>query len=232
MEQIDDRNTDARFFYWNISILSNSHLNHDDVIKWKHFPRYWPFVRGIHRSQWRGALMFSLNKRLSKQSWGWWFETLSRPLWRHRNDSLWWSIDACSCTDPVPNRPGCVNQSRNNSVTFINILSNRIERFSQNCRLLCQNTSNCEKIQTIIQLFSFKIEWAIKPYYVTLFKLCRRQTHNRMSSTWNRYIWIHLWVPAGDTTRVRINGRYCQTYYVPEAFGTENKRWSYTAKYC
>ena len=22
---------------------------YDDVIKWKHFPRYWPFVRGIHR---------------------------------------------------------------------------------------------------------------------------------------------------------------------------------------
>ena len=52
----------------------------DEVIKWKHFPRYWPPVRGIHRSpvnsphkgQWRGALKFSLicalNKRLSKQS--------------------------------------------------------------------------------------------------------------------------------------------------------------------
>ena len=26
-----------------------------------------------------------LNKRLSKQCWGWWFETLSRPLWRHHN---------------------------------------------------------------------------------------------------------------------------------------------------
>ena len=25
---------------------------HDDVIKWKHFPLYWPFVRGIHRSRW------------------------------------------------------------------------------------------------------------------------------------------------------------------------------------
>ena len=25
------------------------------------------------------------NKRLSKQSWGWWFETLSCSLWRHRN---------------------------------------------------------------------------------------------------------------------------------------------------
>ena len=41
---------------------------HDDVIKWKHFPHYWPFVRWIHRSpvnsphegQWRGALMFSM----------------------------------------------------------------------------------------------------------------------------------------------------------------------------
>ena len=29
-----------------------------------------------------------LNKRLSKQSWGWWFETLSRPLWRHRDDTF------------------------------------------------------------------------------------------------------------------------------------------------
>ena len=26
-----------------------------------------------------------VNKRLSEQSWGWWFETLSRPLWRHSN---------------------------------------------------------------------------------------------------------------------------------------------------
>ena len=26
------------------------------------------------------------NKRLSKQSWGWWFETLSHPLWRHCNE--------------------------------------------------------------------------------------------------------------------------------------------------
>ena len=26
-----------------------------------------------------------LNKRLSKQSWGWWFETLSHPLWPHCN---------------------------------------------------------------------------------------------------------------------------------------------------
>ena len=56
-------------------------------------------VRGIHRSpvnsphegMWREALMFSLicalNKRLSKQSWGRWFETPSRSWWRHCNET-------------------------------------------------------------------------------------------------------------------------------------------------
>ena len=50
------------------SVLGQSYRDHDDVVKWKHFPRYWPFVRGIHRSpvnsphkgQWCVALMFSL----------------------------------------------------------------------------------------------------------------------------------------------------------------------------
>ena len=71
--------------------------DHEDVIQWKHFPRHWPLWgeftgnRWIPRTkgQWRGTLMlFYLrqNKRLSKQSWGWWFEKLSRPLWRHCND--------------------------------------------------------------------------------------------------------------------------------------------------
>ena len=70
--------------------------SHHDVVRWKHFPRYWPFVRGLHRSpansphkgQWRGALIFfylCLNKGLNKQLGGWWFETPSRPLWRHYN---------------------------------------------------------------------------------------------------------------------------------------------------
>ena len=77
---------------------------HSDVIKWKHFPRYWLFVRGIHRSpvnspdkgQWRGALMFSMIcvwiNNIGKQSWGWWFETPSHPLWRHCNvDRIQWT---------------------------------------------------------------------------------------------------------------------------------------------
>ena len=46
-----------------------------------------------------------LNKWLSKQSWGWWFEMLPRPLWRHSNDELLMtSIDPfhISHNAPVP----------------------------------------------------------------------------------------------------------------------------------
>ena len=54
-----------------------------------------------------------LNKRLSKQSWGWWFETPSRPLWRHCNGTMG-VHDSCSnlgakhLSKPVvPNMPRC-----------------------------------------------------------------------------------------------------------------------------
>ena len=78
--------------------LTHKQLKHDDVIKWRHFPQYWPFARGIHRSpmnslhkgQWHGALMFffylRLYIRLSEQSWDWWFETPLHPLWCHCNE--------------------------------------------------------------------------------------------------------------------------------------------------
>ena len=82
-----------------VDCLGEWHWKHDDVIKWKHFPRYWPFVRGIHRSpvnsphkgQWRGALMFSLicvwiNSWVNNGEAGDLrrFETISCSLWRYR----------------------------------------------------------------------------------------------------------------------------------------------------
>ena len=47
------------------------------------FPTQRPVTRGFD-------VFFDLrlNKRLSKQSWGWWFETLWSPSWRHRNANL------------------------------------------------------------------------------------------------------------------------------------------------
>ena len=77
--------------------------NHHDVIKWKHFPRYWPFVRGIHwspvnsphKGQWRWALMFymHLNKPLGKQSCG---GDLRRHRARYNDMVMWCELGVCS----------------------------------------------------------------------------------------------------------------------------------------
>ena len=42
-----DFHQDYMLYMW---IYIVGYLSHCDVIKWKHFPRYWPFVRGIHLS--------------------------------------------------------------------------------------------------------------------------------------------------------------------------------------
>ena len=73
------------------------------------FPVQRPVTRGFN-------VFFDLrlNERLSKQSWGWWFETLSRPLWRHRNvlpTTQCLHSDGCQCviattrTHPPPPPP-------------------------------------------------------------------------------------------------------------------------------
>ena len=74
--------------------------SHDDVINWKHFPRYWLFVRGIqrshvnspHKGQGPGALMFSLicawmNGWVNSREAG----DLRRHrahIWRHYNERI------------------------------------------------------------------------------------------------------------------------------------------------
>ena len=84
-------------------LLINTHLNlRNNMMTWSngnifrvtgHFvgnspvPGELPAQRPVTRS-FDVFLDLRLNKRLSKQWWGWWFETLSDPLWRHRNDLL------------------------------------------------------------------------------------------------------------------------------------------------
>ena len=70
---------------------------HEDVIKWtlsallairagnSPVPSEIPAQKPVTRS-FDVFFNLRLNKRLSEQSWGWWFETPSRPFWRHRND--------------------------------------------------------------------------------------------------------------------------------------------------
>ena len=75
-----------------LGILSNCVYllcDYDNVIKWKHFLCYWPFVMGIHWSpvnshhkcQWHGALMFSL---ICAWSNGWVNTSDAGDLRRHR----------------------------------------------------------------------------------------------------------------------------------------------------
>ena len=70
---------------------------HYDVIKWKHFSALLVLCAGnspvtgeflAQKPVTRSFVVFfdlRLNKRLSKQSWGCWFETTSCSLWRHCN---------------------------------------------------------------------------------------------------------------------------------------------------
>ena len=51
-------------------------------MKWKHFPRYWPFVNSPHKGQWRRALVFSL---ICAWINGWVNNRESGDLIRHRD---------------------------------------------------------------------------------------------------------------------------------------------------
>ena len=117
--------------------------SHDDVIKSKHFPRNWPFVREFTASgefptqrpvarSFDVFLYLRLNKRLSKQPWGWWFETPSWSLWRHRNvsphSSLWnpkqktvqCNTTEMSCPCPIHSTRRCVFGSTNGLMKVTN----------------------------------------------------------------------------------------------------------------
>ena len=94
----------------------NSYIAHIDVIKWKHIPCYWTFVRKIHRSpmdspnkgQWRGALKFSL---ICAWTNGWVNNRNIGGLRRHRAQydvtvmscPYYWPSETIShCSDSIP----------------------------------------------------------------------------------------------------------------------------------
>ena len=88
-----------------ICVNTNQPLTkHDDVIKLKHFPRYWPSVRGMYRSphkgQWRGTLMFSL---ICAWTNDWANSRDAGDLRRHRAhyDVIVMGIDGCTTSQPL-----------------------------------------------------------------------------------------------------------------------------------
>ena len=84
LQSVKDASVWVLKWWCNIYILTLKTASvefHDDVIKWVtgEFPTQRPVTRSF-------GVFFDLrlNKRLSKHSWGWWFETPSSSLWRHR----------------------------------------------------------------------------------------------------------------------------------------------------
>ena len=87
---------------------------HDDVIKWKHFPRYWLFVRGIHRSP-----IDSITRASDAEFWcflwplicawtnGWVNNRDAGDLRRHRSHYDV-TVMVMLCLQRVKRRHGCV----------------------------------------------------------------------------------------------------------------------------
>ena len=76
------------------------------------FPSQRPMTRSFE-------VFFDLspNKRLSKQSWGWWFETPSRSLWRHCNDRSNYFSWGCTTGAVIIQGMGTANKRRRYIVT-------------------------------------------------------------------------------------------------------------------
>ena len=82
-------------------------IGHDDVIKWKYFfvllglcagnsPDTGEFTaQKLVTRSFDVSFDLRLNKRLRKQSWGWWFETPSHSLWRYCNGYLMNDVSWC-----------------------------------------------------------------------------------------------------------------------------------------
>ena len=108
-----------------------NNIDHDDVIKWKHFPRYWPFVRGIHRSpvnsphkgQWRGALVLSL---ICVWINGWVNDREAGDLRRYRTHYdiiVMIIIWTCPGSKRLPKENGCIADIFSKSIWYIKLFS-------------------------------------------------------------------------------------------------------------
>ena len=79
--------------FWNVHFdlmtLSNGNIFRVTGPLWEKSPvnGEFPTKRPVTRS-FDDFFDLRLNKRLSKQWWGWWYETPSRPLWRHYNGKI------------------------------------------------------------------------------------------------------------------------------------------------
>ena len=84
-----------------------------------------------------------LNKPLRKHSWGWWFETLSRSLWRHRNDYSFVSWPQRRLKHPVAEVWPCIKITIQRCLETISLLERLFLRAYDDTSVHLTSTSWC-----------------------------------------------------------------------------------------
>ena len=121
-----------------------------------------------------------LNKRLSKQPWGWWFETLSWSLWRHRNATCNIRYETVQTHDNAHNNSNIFCHRRFGNTSFYRFHGVKIAPLDANRpRIITLNVWNAPEHCFEIFVFSlFDSALSVEPYM--------------HFSTWQRPIPWHL----------------------------------------
>ena len=156
-----------------------------------------------------------LNKRLSKQSWGWWFETLSCPLWRHRN-----AIGVSRIVDEIK-MSGCDHQISDSSLrsrlakTRITWLHGNVFRITGHlCKKStchrCFSLTKDQRCGTFISTCASIWDTVDIPVIWDSMELMWRHCNDAIQISIMRRWWFYLWkrtmkkevfVPSGHTTQ-------------------------------
>ena len=201
----------------------NEFAYHDDFIKWKHFPRYWPFVWGIHRSpvnslhksQWRGALVFSL---IYARINGWVNNREAGDLWRHRAhcDVIVMTPRASSvmassnCVEPKYSWPMWYMEMRRKHLIEHAIKVEHTDTTMSNIEL---TVTYDDHARTPCRWRKFRPGWLLKRTTISVFHTCELLTGmnytNALLSIVYQYhsdnlVWMEQWKHLNDFTDDRL----------------------------
>ena len=93
-------------------------IAHDDFIKWKHFPHYWPFVWGIHRWPAPRPMTWSFHVSLIRAWINGWVNNREAADLRchqaHYDITAMWTIQQSLCREPAGHQWGFSSQRTSN----------------------------------------------------------------------------------------------------------------------